>query len=96
MATTRYYVMNGKIRGEQSPGQNRLNYISDALGSTVAMVDAVTKNVVGTARFKPYGATLASTGIQTAFGWNGAKGIRQSFRTTPRRDLRSATTVLQR
>ncbi len=79
MAVTNYYTVGGEIIGERTAGQSRLDYIPDALGSVVATVDQ-TLTVKSTARFKPYGADLATTGTQPLYGWAGKKGYRKSGR----------------
>ena len=80
MGTTYYYTVNEEIIGEHTIGQSRLDYIPDALGSVVATVDQ-TLTVKSTARFKPYGADLATTGTQPMYGWVGVSG---SYRKTGR------------
>ncbi|MGV3618147.1 MAG: RHS repeat domain-containing protein [Fimbriimonas sp.] len=64
--------MAGHILGEQN-GSQRLDYLPDALGNIVAAVDQA-KMVQHTARYKPYGAELAITGIAPMFGWIGTLG----------------------
>ncbi len=78
MPVTNYYTVQGEIIGERTVGQSRLDYIPDALGSVVATVDQ-TLTVKITARYKPYGADLATTGTTTKLGWFGEFG----FRTQP-------------
>ena len=74
MAVTNYYTVNGEIIGEHTAGQSRLDYLPDALGSVVGTVDQ-TLTIKSTARYKPYGAGLSSTGTQVKYGWNGRSGL---------------------
>jgi len=80
MSTTYYYTVNDEIIGEHTLGQSRLDYLPDGLGSVIATVDQ-TLTVKSTARYKPYGADLATTGTQPAYGWGGSSG---SYRRTGR------------
>jgi len=73
MATTYYYTVNSEIVGEHTAGQSRLDYLHDALGSVVAIVDQ-TPTVKATARYKPYGSDLATTGTVPSPGWVGCTG----------------------
>ena len=75
MPTTYYYTVNNEIIAEHTLGQSRLDYVTDALGSVIATVDQ-TLTVQSTARYKPYGATLASTGNDLTFGYTGSTGSR--------------------
>jgi len=84
MAKTYYYTVEGEIIGEHTLGQSRLDYLTDGLGSVVATVDQ-TVTVKSTARYKPYGADLATTGTQPAFGFTGNTGSRRTGR--PHMDL---------
>ncbi len=79
MAVTNYYTVNGEIIGEHTTGHSRLDYLCDALGSVVATVDQ-TQTVKSTARYKPYGADLSTTGTQPSFGWVGSLGYRRTAR----------------
>lgn len=79
MAVTNYYSFEGEIIGERTVGQSRLDYLPDALGSVVATVDQ-TLTVTSTARFKPYGADLATTGTMPMYGWVGSLGSRRTYR----------------
>ena len=79
MLVTNYYSANGVIIAEHTTGQSRLDYVTDALGSVVATIDQ-TLTVQSTARYKPYGATLAQTGTQPIFGWVGKLGYRSTSR----------------
>src|SRR5579862_5462176 len=82
MPVTNYYTVNGEIIGEKTAGQNRLNYLTDALGSVTATFDTSTKAIVNTYRYKPYGALLAKTGsgADPGFGWVGTQGYRPTHR----------------
>ena len=77
MPVTNYYSANGVIIAEHTTGQSRLDYVTDALGSVIATIDQ-TLTVKSTARYKPYGATLAQTGTQPMYGWVGAPGYRRT------------------
>lgn len=79
MPTTNYYTVNGEIIGEHTTGQSRLDYIPDGMGSLVATIDQ-TLTVQSTARFKPFGADLATTGTMPSFGWAGNTGSRRTGR----------------
>jgi RHS repeat-associated protein len=75
MAVTNYYSVNGEIIAEHTAGQSRLDYVTDGLGSVVTTVDQ-TLTVQSTARYKPYGSELATTGAPMKFGWVGSEGYR--------------------
>ena len=75
MPVTNYYSVNGEIIAEHTAGQSRLDYVTDGLGSVVATVDQ-TLTVQSTARYKPFGASLTTTGAQMKFGWVGSEGYR--------------------
>ena len=79
MPTTYYYTVNDEIIGEHTVGQSRLDYLTDALGSVVATIDQ-TLTTKSTARYKPYGADLATTGAQVMYGWVGGPGYRRTGR----------------
>ncbi|MBA3725476.1 MAG: hypothetical protein H0W86_03260 [Armatimonadetes bacterium] len=78
--TTAYYSVNGKLVGQKASGV-RSDYLSDALGSVVAVTDQ-SAVVQSTFRYKPYGTVLHSTGAGTAppFGWVGRYGYRATLR----------------
>jgi len=78
MSVTNYYSVGGVLLGEKSSGLGRVDYLSDALGSVTATVNA-SAQVVNTYRYKPYGTQLAKTGTGTdsAFTWVGQQGYRQ-------------------
>ena len=59
MPTTYYDNVNGRLRGQVTAGV-RTGYLTDALGSVTATVQAAA--VVNTYRYKPYGTQLAKTG----------------------------------
>jgi hypothetical protein len=67
-----YYTVDEEIFGE-SEGAAFRNYVRDALGSVVAMTDSANAKLF-TARYKPYGDTLASTGTAPSFTWVGVYG----------------------
>lgn len=77
MPTTYYYTVNGAIIGQHTAGQGRLDYLTDGLGSVIATVDQ-TLTAHSTARYKPSGAVLASTGTQLDFGWAGRFGFKRT------------------
>jgi RHS repeat-associated protein len=74
MAVTNFDTINGQIVSEHT-GSTQLDYLTDALGSVTGVCDQ-TGGVVGTAKYKPYGATLATSGTQASFGWVGGLGYR--------------------
>lgn len=74
MAVTNFDTINGQIVSEYT-GTTQLDYLTDALGSVTGVCDQ-TGAVAGSARFKPYGATLSSNGTQASVGWVGTKGYR--------------------
>jgi hypothetical protein len=75
----RYYTVNGEIIGEQTTGQERIDYLTDALGSVTTTLDQSQK-VVNTYAYKPSGAELSKTGTASdpAYLWAGAAGFRQT------------------
>ena len=77
MPTTYYYTVNDEIIGEHTIGSSRLDYLPDALGSVVATIDQ-TLTVKSTARYKPYGADLTTTGTQPKYGHTGVSGSRRT------------------
>lgn len=81
MATTYYQTLNGRIRGETTSGV-RTNYLTDALGTVTATVNA-SSVVVNTFRYKPYGTQLAKTGAGSdpLFLWTGDLGSRSTGRS---------------
>jgi len=79
MAVTNYYTVNSEIIGEHTAGQSRLDYLPDALGSVIETIDQ-TLTAKSTARFKPYGADLATTGTTPSFGFTGNTGSRRTGR----------------
>ena len=77
MGTTYYYTANNEMIGEHTLGQSRIDYLTDSLGSIVTTVDQ-SLTVVSTARYKPYGADLATTGTMPSFGYVGSPGYRRT------------------
>ena len=90
MPTTYYYTVNDEIIGEHTVGQSRLDYLTDALGSVVATIDQ-TLTTKSTARYKPYGADLASTGTQPINAWVGKWGYRRTGRAYAEEYARART-----
>lgn len=80
MAKTSYISSNGMIIGEMTSGVMRA-YGPDALGSVVATY--TTGAVENGYQYKPYGGTLAKTGVAAdpAFLWNGGSGYRATTLT---------------
>lgn len=72
-----YYTVDGEILGQEIGAGQRLDYLPDALGSVVTAVDQA-KAVIHSARYKPYGADLSSSGSKPAFGWVGTLGYRET------------------
>jgi RHS repeat-associated protein len=81
MATTSFYTVNGSILGERTGTSPRIVYGSDALGSVVRTIQNA--SVVNTYRYKPYGATLSSSGSGSTpqFQWVGTQGYRSTALT---------------
>ena len=77
MGTTYYHTANNEMIGEHTLGQSRIDYLTDSLGSIVTTVDQ-SLTVVSTARYKPYGADLATTGTMPSFGYVGSPGYRRT------------------
>src|SRR5512138_1374194 len=65
--------------GEKTTGQDRVDYLTDALGNVYATLNQ-SAQVLNTYRYKPYGGLLAKTGNapDPAFGWVGSLGYRQT------------------
>ena len=93
MPVTSYYTVNGEIIGERTTGQSRLDYLTDALGSVVATVDQ-TLTTKSTARYKPYGADLATTGVPVLYGYVGGPGYRKTGRPHAEAYVRQRTLSL--
>ncbi len=74
MPTTYYDTLHGEIIAEYTDGV-QLDYLKDALGSVTAWVDQ-NCNIVATARYKPFGDILVSTGTLGRFTWVGTLGYR--------------------
>jgi RHS repeat-associated protein len=70
----RFFTVAHRVIG-QSTGSSRHDYMSDGLGSIVAVADS-TGSVVSTYRAKPYGSTLSQSGLSpsTRFAWVGSAG----------------------
>src|SRR5258708_21759258 len=79
MPVTNYYTVNGEIIGEKTTGGQRVDYLTDALGSVTGTLNQ-SAQVVNTYRYKPYGAQLAKTGVgaDPANRWMGSQGYRQT------------------
>ncbi len=76
MPVTNYDTLHGEIIAEYTDGV-QLDYLKDALGSVTAWVDQ-NCNIVATARYKPFGDILVSTGTLGRFTWVGTLGYRSS------------------
>ncbi len=74
MPVTNYDTLHGEIIAEYTDGV-QLDYLKDALGSVTAWVDQ-NCNIVATARYKPFGDILVSTGTLGRFTWVGTLGYR--------------------
>lgn len=61
MPTANYFTEDGVITGQETGGTSS-DFLTDALGSVTATVDQ-NQTVVNTYRYKPYGATLSSSGV---------------------------------
>jgi RHS repeat-associated protein len=74
-----YYSVNGELLGEKTAGGQRVDYLTDALGSVTATVDQ-TGTVLNRYVYKPYGSLLVKTGVAAdpAFTWVGSQGYRQT------------------
>ena len=73
MGTVRYNVINGQVISENRGGVIR-DYIPDALGNTVALMDN-TGTLTDTFDYFPSGTVAARTGTNpTPFQWNGGSG----------------------
>src|SRR5579862_1267461 len=79
MPVTNYYTVDGEILGEQTTGNSRIDYLTDALGNVTATVNT-SGQVVNTYKYKPYGALLSKTGsgADPSFQWVGSQGYRQT------------------
>ncbi len=76
MPVTNYDTLHGEIIAEYTDGV-QLDYLKDALGSVTAWIDQ-NCNIVATARYKPFGDILVSTGTLGRFTWVGTLGYRSS------------------
>lgn len=74
-----FYSVQGEIIGEKAAGGQRVDYLTDALGSVVGTVNQ-SAQVINTYRYKPFGGLLAKTGAgaDPAFQWVGSPGYRNS------------------
>lgn len=79
MPVTNYYTVNGEIIGEQTTGQERIDYLTDPLGNVTATIDQNAK-VLNRYTYKPFGEVLSKTGTapDPKFLWVGAHGYRQT------------------
>jgi RHS repeat-associated protein len=77
MPVTSFYKVGSRMVGEQTDGGTRINYVTDALGSIVQAIDE-NHNTTYTARYKPFGDVLSSTGTAPAFTWVGSFGYLQA------------------
>jgi hypothetical protein len=77
MPVTSFYKVGSRMVGEQTDGGTRINYVTDALGSIVQAIDE-NRNTTYTARYKPFGDVLSSTGTAPAFTWVGSLGYLQA------------------
>jgi RHS repeat-associated protein len=75
----RYYTVNGEIIGEQTTGQERIDYLTDPLGNITATIDQNAK-VLNRYTYKPFGEVLSKEGTapDPKFLWVGAHGYRQT------------------
>jgi RHS repeat-associated protein len=75
----RYYSVNGEIIGEQTTGQERIDYLTDPLGNVTATIDQNAK-VLNRYTYKPFGEVLSKEGTapDPKFLWVGAHGYRQT------------------
>lgn len=72
----KYYTVGGKIVGQRSSG-SRIDFLTDALGSTIATCSS-TGQLVNTYRYRPYGSQLAKSGSSPDphLMWVGSLGYR--------------------
>jgi RHS repeat-associated protein len=79
MPVTNYYTVNGEIIGEQTTGQERIDYLTDPLGNVTATIDQNAK-VLNRYTYKPFGELLSKEGTapDPKFLWVGAHGYRQT------------------
>jgi len=79
MPVTNYYTVNGEIIGEQTTGQERIDYLTDPLGNVTATIDQNAK-VLNRYTYKPFGEVLSKEGTapDPKFLWVGAHGYRQT------------------
>lgn len=79
MPTKSYYSVGGRIIGERTEGQPRVDYLTGPVGSVTATANDQGQ-VVNRYRYKPYGQLLAKTGsgADPRFLWVGSWGYRQT------------------
>jgi len=79
MPVTNYYTVNGEIIGEQTTGQERIDYLTDPLGNVTATIDQNAK-VLNRYTYKPFGEVLSKEGTapDPKFLWVGAHGYRST------------------
>jgi len=78
MSFKRYYAVNGQLLGQElANGSQRVDFLTDALGSVTATVDQ-TGTAQDSYRYTPYGQTLSTSGTGTVpdFRWVGTQGYR--------------------
>jgi RHS repeat-associated protein len=77
--TKQYFTVNGEIIGEQTTGQERIDYLTDPLGNVTATIDQNAK-VLNRYTYKPFGEVLSKEGTapDPKFLWVGAHGYRQT------------------
>jgi len=74
MPVTNYHSVNGGIFGETN-SSGRLSYLGDRNGCVLGTSLQNTSHPF-TARYKPFGSSLAQSGVAPSFRWNGIWGIR--------------------
>src|SRR5438128_12676396 len=91
MPVTNYTVVNGRVLSENRNGVKR-DYVSDSLGSTVALVDN-TQTKTDTFTYWPFGERRTHTGTNiTPFQFVGAYGF---YRDSANRTHAGGTTLRQ-
>lgn len=77
MGVMNYFGVEGVLYAQRDFGAGGIrSYATDALGSVVATLDAVSADIENQYRYKPYGGALASSelGISPRFKWIGSFG----------------------
>ncbi len=89
MSLKYYHTVQGALIGETSATLARTDYVSDALGSTVATMDS-SAAVTNLYRYSPYGLTtkVSGVGADPVFGWCGSLGYRGSAQFVAMRYIR--------